>query len=60
LWDTLERCGCFDESGARNVFQSKEAAIRGIYRKLDHSVCKGCDKRIFRECGPKPAEDENP
>ena len=60
LWDTLDRCGCFDESGARNVFQSKEAAIRGIYRKLDHSICQGCDKRIFRECGPKPVEADKP
>ncbi len=54
LWNTLEKCGCLDEAGARNIFQSKEAAIRGIYRKLDHSICHDCDKRIFRECGPKP------
>lgn len=54
LWNTLEKCGCLDEAGARNIFQSKEAAIRGIYRKLDHSICHDCDKRIFHECGPKP------
>jgi SulP family sulfate permease len=50
LWESLERCGCLDATGARNVFQSKSAAIRGIYQKLDKSVCATCDKRIFHEC----------
>ena len=50
LWDSLERCGCLDATGARNVFQSKTAAIHAIYQKLDKSVCVGCDKRIFQEC----------
>ncbi|MGW8309650.1 MAG: SulP family inorganic anion transporter [Thiogranum sp.] len=50
LWKSLERCGCLDATGARNVFQSKDAAIHAIYHKLDKSVCSGCDKRIFREC----------
>jgi SulP family sulfate permease len=53
LWETLERCGCMDEHGARNMFQSKEAALRAIYRKLDRSICAQCDKRVFLECGPK-------
>jgi SulP family sulfate permease len=39
LWEALERCGCMEAEGARNVFQSKEAAIRGIFQKLDKSVC---------------------
>ena len=50
LWEALERCGCIDATGARNVFQSKEAAIHGIFQKLDRSVCADCDKRIFLEC----------
>ncbi len=50
LWEALEQCGCLDATGARNVFQAKTAAIRGIYQKLDKSVCATCDKRIFREC----------
>lgn len=50
LWDALERCGCMDATGARNVFQSKSAAIHAIYQKLDKSACKGCEKRIFLEC----------
>ena len=50
LWENLERCGCVDSTGMRNIFQSKEAAFRGIYQKLDKQVCAGCDKRIFHEC----------
>jgi SulP family sulfate permease len=50
LWDALERCGCVDAAGARNIFQSKEAGIHAIYQKLDKSICAECDKRIFREC----------
>jgi SulP family sulfate permease len=54
LWEALERCGCLDADGVRNLFQSKEAAIRGIFQKLDKSVCAGCPKRIFRECRTLP------
>ena len=50
VWDALERYGCLDLAGARNIFQSKAAAIHGIYQKLDRSTCATCDKRIFREC----------
>ncbi len=50
LWDALERCGCVDAAGARNIFQSKEAGIHAIYQKLDKSICAGCEQRIFLEC----------
>ncbi|GAB6040384.1 SulP family inorganic anion transporter [Endothiovibrio diazotrophicus] len=50
LWDAMDRCGCLDEAGMKNVFQSKTAAIRGIYHKLDHSICEKCEVRIFHEC----------
>jgi SulP family sulfate permease len=50
LWEALERCGCIDAAGARNVFQSKEAAIHGIYQKLDRGQCALCTKRVFWEC----------
>lgn len=50
LWDSLEKCGALDIIGPNHVFQSKHAAITGIYQKLDHEVCKTCDTRIFYEC----------
>lgn len=54
LWEGLESCGCIDATGARNVFQSKSAALHGIYQKLDKSICATCDKRIFVECQNDP------
>ena len=50
LWEALERCACLESTGARNVFQTKTAAVRAIYQKLDKDVCAGCNTRIFREC----------
>jgi SulP family sulfate permease len=46
----LERCGCIDATGGRDVFQAKSAAIRAIYQKLDKSVCATCPQPIFTEC----------
>ena len=56
LWESLENCGCLDEIGPNHVFQSKGAAITGIFQKLDKNICKTCDKRIFRECNAIPYE----
>ncbi|MET0067297.1 MAG: SulP family inorganic anion transporter [Candidatus Thiodiazotropha sp.] len=53
LWTSLEQYGCLDATGGRNVFQSKSAAIHGIYQKLDKSVCAGCQHPIFFECMKK-------
>jgi SulP family sulfate permease len=50
VWDMLEKCGCMDDAQVRNVFATKEAAIHGMYQKLDKSICAHCDKRIFLEC----------
>jgi len=50
LWDALERCGCTEATGARNIFQGKSAAIHAIYQKLDKDVCERCERRIFEEC----------
>ncbi len=56
LWEALERCGCIDATGGRNVFQAKNAAIRAIYQKLDKSVCATCPQPIFTECGAGRSE----
>lgn len=58
LWDELDRSGALDEIDSRNVFQSKNAAITGIFRKLDHDICAECDARIFHECRLVERKDE--
>ncbi len=50
LWSTLDRAGALDVIGPNRVFQSKTAAIHGIFQKLDHEICVSCDRRIFKEC----------
>jgi SulP family sulfate permease len=50
LWDALQACDCMDEHSDRNIFESKQAAVHGIYQKLDKEICATCDKRIFIEC----------
>jgi SulP family sulfate permease len=48
---SLEACGCLEKMGAQNyLFETKTEAIRGIYQRLDKSICATCDKRIFTEC----------
>jgi sulfate permease, SulP family len=48
--DILERSGNRDAIGLERIFDTKDAALRTIYRALDASVCAGCDARIFHEC----------
>tara|TARA_R110002050_G_scaffold300722_2_gene471879 strand:- start:15846 stop:17558 length:1713 start_codon:yes stop_codon:yes gene_type:complete len=36
--------------GEENIFVHKNEAIEEIYNRLDKSICKTCDVRIFREC----------
>ncbi len=50
LWESLDSCGGLDDIGPNNIFQSKSAALTGIFQKLDKDICRTCDKRIFREC----------
>jgi SulP family sulfate permease len=48
--EVLERAGHLDVLGLDRVFDSKDAALRNIYRRLDAAVCAGCESRIFAEC----------
>lgn len=50
LWNPLDRTGALDTISANHVFQSKKAALHGIYQKLNKDICRRCDKRIFLEC----------
>ncbi len=57
LWEALERFHYLEVTGARTVFQSKTAAIRAIFQKLDKDRCQRCERRIFRECATVPKAD---
>jgi SulP family sulfate permease len=50
LWDSMEQCSQMDEGMTRRVFQTKGAAVKGIYQKLDKTICARCENRIFQEC----------
>lgn len=50
LWNDLERGGCIDAGMDRSIFQTKSAALHGIYQKLDKGVCSRCPQPIFDEC----------
>lgn len=36
--------------GSKNFFDTTHGAIAGIYKRLDHEVCKTCPALIFEEC----------
>ncbi len=50
MWDALNRYGSIETIGWRNIFQTKEAAIRAIYQKLDKAICASCSQPVFIEC----------
>lgn len=52
----FERSGYMATIGLENIYRSKADAIQSIFTKLDHDICKRCDKRIFLECKTVLAE----
>ncbi|HEC28551.1 MAG TPA: SulP family inorganic anion transporter [Gammaproteobacteria bacterium] len=58
LWDSLEKSGSIDGIGARNIIQTKTAAITAIFQKLDKNICRTCTARIFRECASIKKEEK--
>ncbi|MBI3775729.1 MAG: SulP family inorganic anion transporter [Gammaproteobacteria bacterium] len=52
----LEKSGYMATVRPENIFRSKADAIQSIFAKLDHDICKRCDKRIFLECKQIPLE----
>ncbi len=58
--DMLHRGGFIGAIGDENIFRSKTKALTTIIEeRLDHAICRNCDKRIFKECA-RYAEVENP
>lgn len=50
LWDSLDDGGELDKIGVKNFFQTKGAAIHGIFQKLDSERCQNCTIHTFQEC----------
>jgi SulP family sulfate permease len=46
----LERGGYMDIIGRDHVFDVRESPMDKIYPKLDSSICKNCQLRIFNQC----------
>lgn len=47
----LHRGKYIKKIGDENIFRSKTNALQIIVNdRLDHAICRQCDKRIFREC----------
>jgi SulP family sulfate permease len=58
LWESLEECHALGKIDPNHVFQGKSAALRGIFQKLDKSICGNCQARIFLECATVPYAGE--
>ncbi len=54
----LKRGGYADSFGRENIFATKGDAIENVFRRLDHSICARCDKRIFLECKQVPYQGD--
>ena len=50
--EQLAESGALKAIGGANLFDSKTEAIARIHAQLDPEVCRSCQARIFRECGP--------
>lgn len=52
---TLRSGGYLDAIGDENIYTSKTEALHDIVLlHLDPEICRGCDKRIYRECDQQP------
>lgn len=40
-----------------NIFPTKKISLQEIYKRLDHTVCDRCSKRIFLECSVPEGEE---
>jgi SulP family sulfate permease len=58
LWESLEECHAMGKIDPNHVFQTKSAALRAIFQRLDKSVCRDCKARIFQECATVPQVDK--
>ena len=55
----LRRGGYMQDIGEDHEFAKKQHAIATIFPKLNHSICKTCERRIFRECATIPGPGDS-
>ena len=55
----LNRGGYMKDIGDDHQFAKKHHAISTIFSKLNHSICKTCERRIFRECATVPGPGDS-
>lgn len=53
----LEKGGFMEELDQDTIFETKDQAIATIVSRLDHDICRRCDKRIFLECDLIPSAE---
>jgi sulfate permease, SulP family len=49
-YEALRTGAHLQEFGEENIFRSKQEAIEEIRARLDPSVCRTCEARVFEEC----------
>jgi len=50
VYEFISRTCFVAKVGSDHFFDKKKDAIKGIYKKLDKEMCKGCTAQIFSEC----------
>jgi len=58
--EILSKGGYLEQIGESNIFATKGEAISSIFARLDRSICRQCQRRIFNECKGLPGPDPNP
>ncbi len=55
--EVLRAGGHLAAIGEENIFAKKAEAIAQIDKKLDKSVCRTCDRRVFKECASEASPE---
>jgi len=50
VYEVIAKSCFIKKIGADHFYDSKSAAINGIYKKLDRDICATCQPLIFKEC----------
>lgn len=51
----LEKSGAMDYIGRENIMPIGTDVMKGVYDRIDASICAGCTTRVFKPCSKPPA-----